>query len=179
MVKIVKQDFEENKRRYNKLVKKLKIKLPNEVQITHIGSTAIPNMYGKNIIDILIGVKDVNQFVEVGKILKDIGFIASAKNKDKDYQFFVSTSQETKEGDVHIHLSIINTNRYKEFILIKEYLLKNEDEAKKYSNFKREISKDEIERKLYKRIKSEYVSELLERAKIDKWGTTKWLQQYI
>ena len=29
MVKIVKQDFEENKRRYNKLVKKLKIKLPN------------------------------------------------------------------------------------------------------------------------------------------------------
>lgn len=47
MVKIVKQDFEENKRRYNKLVEKLKIKLPNEVQITHIGSTAIPNMYGK------------------------------------------------------------------------------------------------------------------------------------
>lgn len=168
MVKIVKQDFEENKRRYNKLVKKLKIKLPNEVQITHIGSTAIPNMYGKNIIDILIGVKDVNQFVEVGKILKDIGFIASAKNKDKDYQFFASTSQETKEGDVHIHLSIINTNRYKEFILIKEYLLKNEDEAQKYSNFKREISKDEIERNEYKRIKSKYVSELLERAKIDK-----------
>ena len=66
---------------------------------------------------------------------------------------------------MHIHLSIINTNRYKEFILIKKYLLKNEDEAQKYSNFKREISKDEIERKLYKRIKSEYVSKLLESAK--------------
>ena len=98
MVKIVKQDFEENKRRYNKLVEKLKIKLPNEVQITHIGSTAIPNMYGKNIIDILIGVKDINQFNEVCKIIKDIGFIASTKNKDKDYQFFASTSQETKGG---------------------------------------------------------------------------------
>ena len=125
-------------------------------------------MYGKNIIDILIGVKDVNQFVEVGKILKDSGFIASAKNKDKDYQFFASTSQETKEGDVHIHLSIINTNRFKEFILIKEYLLKNKDEAQKYSNFKRKISKNKIERNEYKRIKSKYVWELLERAKIDK-----------
>ena len=54
---------------------------------------------------------------EVCKILKDIGFIASAKNKDKDYQFFSSSSKETKEGDVHIHLSIIHTNRFKEFIL--------------------------------------------------------------
>ena len=116
---------------------------------------------------------------EVCKILKDIGFIASAKNKDKDYQFFSSSSKETKEGDVHIHLSIIHTNRFKEFILIKEYLLKNKDEAQKYSNFKRKISRDKIERNEYKRIKSKYVSELLERAKIDKGGTTKWLQQYI
>lgn len=173
MIEIVKQDFKENKRRYNKLVEKLKIKLPNEVQITHIGSTAIPNMYGKNILDILIGVKDISQFDEACKILKDIGFIASAKNKDKDYQFFSSSSKETKEGDVHIHLSIINTNRFKEFILIKEYLLKNKDEAQKYSNFKRKISKNKIERNEYKRIKSEYVSELLERAKKDKGGTTK------
>ena len=95
MIEIVKQDFEENKRRYNKLVEKLKIKLPNEVQITHIGSTAIPNMYGKNILDILIGVKDISQFDEACKILKDIGFIASAKNKDKDYQFFSSSSKYT------------------------------------------------------------------------------------
>ena len=85
----------------------------------------------------------------------------------------LSTFQETKEGDVHIHLLIINTNRNKEFTLIKEYLLKNEDNAQKYSNFKREISKDEIKRNEYKRIKSEYVSKLLERAKIDKGGTTK------
>lgn len=179
MIEIVKQDFKENKRRYNKLVEKLKIKLPNEVQITHIGSTAIPNMYGKNILDILIGVKDISQFDEVCKILKDIGFIASAKNKDKDYQFFSSSSKETKEGDVHIHLSIIHTNRFKEFILIKEYLLKNKDEAQKYSNFKRKISRDKIERNEYKRIKSEYVSELLERAKkikeYNKMTTTLYL----
>ena len=56
----------------------------------------------------------------------------------------LSTFQETKEGDVHINLLIINTNRNKEFTLIKEYLLKNENKAQKYSNFKREISKDEI-----------------------------------
>ena len=117
MIEIVKQDFEENKKKYNKLVEKLEVKLPSEVQITHIGSTEIPNMYGKNIIDILIGVKTICQFNMVYNILIDIGFIPSAKNKAQDYQFFASTSRETKTGDIHIHLAMINTNKYKDFIL--------------------------------------------------------------
>lgn len=173
MIKIVKQDFEENKKKYNKLVEKLEVKLPSEVQITHIGSTAIPNMYGKNIIDILIGVKTICQFNMVYNILIDIGFIPSAKNKAQDYQFFASTSRETKTGDIHIHLAMINTNKYKDFILIKEYLLSNKKETKEYSDFKRKIAKENMERNKYKRIKSEYVSELLKRAKNMYGGTTK------
>ena len=64
MVELVEQNFDKNKKIYENIEKKLKTKIKIEVPITHVGSTAIPNMYGKNIIDILIGAKDKKQFNE-------------------------------------------------------------------------------------------------------------------
>ena len=34
------------------------------------------------------------------------------------YQFFASRKEETKSGDIHIHLVVKNTDRYKEFIIL-------------------------------------------------------------
>lgn len=166
MVKIVKQDFRENKRLYDKIEGDLRKELNETVPITQVGSTAIPDMYGKNIIDILIGSNDDKQFDEIAQVLLNKGFFASTKSQDGIYQFFSSTEKETSSGDIHIHLVKLNTNRYIEFIILRDYLLNNKDEALAYSNFKKEIiSKGIVERKEYKSIKSEYVTKLLDRAK--------------
>ena len=123
-------------------------------------------MYGKNIIDILIGAIDEEEFDKIKNILEKMNYIGSKKSKDLIYQFFASKEEETRDGDVHIHLVIKDTERYSEFLILKDYLLNNPLEAKKYSDFKRKIIKSGIlDRKEYKKIKSEYVSELLERAK--------------
>ena len=165
MVNVVKQNFKKNKILYNKTKQKLKKQIGHNIEINHVGSTAIPNMYGKNIIDILIGVKDKDEFEYVNKVLKDMGYISSDKSKTDIYQFFSSTNEETKSGDIHIHLVFINTERYLEFIILRNYLLKNKNEANAYSNFKRELVSNNItDRKEYKEIKSKYVAELLKRA---------------
>ena len=166
MVKLIQQNYKENKKIYNQIEKALKTYLGTNIPITHVGSTAIPNMYGKNIIDILIGANDYNQMQLISKVLEDRGYIQSKKNCNEAYKFFASTNKETSSGDIHIHLALLETERYLEFILIKEYLLKNKKEAKKYSNFKKEIiQKGIMDRKEYKKIKSEYIKELLKRAK--------------
>jgi len=166
MVELIKQDYLENKKIYKEIELKLRLDLIESIPITHVGSTAIPEMYGKNIIDILIGAKDEKQFVEITKILEEKGFVASKKSKDDIYQFFSSTASETASGDVHIHLVILNTVRYSEFIILKNYLLQNKEEALNYSNFKNEIVQRGItDRREYKAIKSEYVTNLLTRAK--------------
>ena len=68
---------------------------------------------------------------------------------------------------------ILNTERYNEFIILKEYLLQNKVEAQEYSEFKKEIVSQGItDRKEYKKAKSEYVNELIERAK--KWNKKVW-----
>ena len=69
-------------------------------------------------------------------------------------------------GDIHIHLVILGTERYSEFLILRDYLLQNEEEAVNYSNLKKDIiDKGITDRREYKAIKSPYVTELLVRAK--------------
>ena len=167
MVKIIKQDYLENKKIYNCIEEDLRKDMDKNIPITHVGSTAIPDMYGKNIIDILIGASDKNQFEEITHVLVNKGFVPSKKSKDEIYQFFSSTEAETGSGDTHIHLVISNTERYSEFIILKDYLLNNKEEALNYSKFKKGIVHNGIkDRKQYKTLKSEYVTKLLKRAKM-------------
>ncbi len=166
MVELIKQDLNNNKKIYQNIEKKLRTKIPRNVPITHVGSTAIPNMYGKNIIDILIGAKDKEQFEKIAKKIIECGFFSSNNSKTDFYQFFASKKEETGSGDIHIHLVIESTNRYIDFIILKKYLLANKEEALAYSNYKKQIiSQGIIERKEYKSLKSEYVTKLLERAR--------------
>ena len=127
MVILEKQNYNQNLRAYNEIKNQLKKQINKEIEIFHVGSTSIPSIkYGKNIIDILIGAKDKKEFAEIAKILENINYITSDKSKTEEYQFFASTNEETKSGDIHIHLALKDTNRYKEFILLKEYLLENQ-----------------------------------------------------
>lgn len=166
MVQLVKQNLKENKEKYKKVKKNILDNIKINMQIEHVGSTAIPNMYGKNILDILIGVDNVNDFKTVKEKLEQIGFIASEKSKNDIYTFLASTKEETKAGDTHIHLVIKDTQRFNDFLILRDYLLNNPEEATAYSNFKKELIKNSItDREEYKRIKSEFVSNLIQKAR--------------
>lgn len=99
MVSLVKQDYNENKELYEKVEKVLRKELNKSIPINHVGSTAIPTiMYGKNIIDVLIGAKDKEQFEQITDILIKNGYVPSQKSKDEIYQFFSSIAGETRFG---------------------------------------------------------------------------------
>lgn len=165
MVELVRQNFRKNKALYNNVFNVLTEKIGAGIPINHVGSTAIKNMYGKNIIDVLIGAKDADKFIKITNILVSLGYFAGSA-KDGIYQFFASKEEETGSGDIHIHLVISNTERYNEFLILKGYLLNNKNEVVAYSNFKKElINKNITNRKEYRKIKSEYVTKLIERAK--------------
>lgn len=166
MVKIEKQNFKENKKIYNLEKNKLKKELGDNINIFHVGSTAIPDMYGKDIIDILVEAKNECEFKEIKNKLKNLGYYCSEKNVESNYQFFASKKEETTKGDIHIHLAIKDTPRFADFLILKEFLLKNKNEAQKYSEEKLKLINHGInDRKEYKKIKSEYVSNLLKKAR--------------
>ena len=165
MVKIIKQDFNKNKSLFNSIREKLSNSLNKNIQIEHVGSTAIPNIYGKNIIDILIGAKDSDEFNFIKNVLEENGFFGSENSKTYEYQFFASRKEETGDGDIHIHLVLKDTKRYRDFIVLRDFLLENEYIAKEYSDYKKSLIENNIkDRKKYKEVKGEYVSKLIEKA---------------
>lgn len=166
MIELIEQDYEKNKQAYFKIANKLKNVLPNHTPIDHVGSTAIPDICGKNIIDILVGANNMEEFDNFKKTITSLGYYASKNSKSDIYQFFASREGETGDGDSHIHLVIIDSERYREFIILRNYLLANPSEAQAYSDHKKELVNMGItDRRLYRQTKSEYVTNLIERAK--------------
>ena len=166
MVELKSQDYRKNKELYFETEKDLRKILGEFVPIDHVGSTAIPGIVGKNIIDILIGAKDEQEFISLRQKLIDVGYFASVNSKTDIYQFFASKQGETGEGDIHLHLVVIDTERYKEFLVLRDYLLATPEEALAYSEHKKELLSQGIsDRKLYRATKSKYVTELIARAK--------------
>jgi len=166
MVELERQNKKENTRIYKRELRRLRKAMGNTVPIDHVGSTALPNMYGKNIIDILVGAKNENELEKLTLKIKELGFFPGSNSKGLVYRFFASTEAETKSGDVHIHLVIIDSDRYRDFLTLRNYLLMNKEERKNYSNLKKKLISDGFSvREDYKRIKSEYVTALLERAR--------------
>ena len=164
MVELEVQDYNINYELFLKTKKLLTKLLGDNDSIIHVGSTAIPDMVGKNIIDILIGADDSIIFNKYSRILSNNGYYPG-KNSTEIYQFFASSEQETKSGDIHIHLVIKNTQRYNDFIILKNYLLNNKNERDDYSDFKKEILSKTTDRNEYRKIKSKFVSNLLNRAR--------------
>lgn len=161
MVEIIKQNYQVNKRIFNKTKKELLKILDNKCIIDHVGSTAIPNMYGKNIIDILIGVSNIKELEHAVTVLSSNGYYLG-NTSTKRYYFLASSKKETKSGDIHLHLAIINEKRYNNFLYLKDYLLDNKDVCKEYSEVKKDIIlKYGNDRKKYRSKKSNYVKKLI------------------
>ena len=165
MVELEIQNFENNKEQYKQKSEELRNILGN-APIDHVGSTAIPDMCGKNIIDILVGAKDQNEFEIFKKRISGLGYYASQNSKTEIYQFFASRQGETGAGDTHVHLVVMGTDRYEDFLTLRNYLLENKQEAIDYANCKKDLIKRGItDRKEYRATKSLYVSSLIERAR--------------
>ena len=90
MIVLKKQNFEENKQLYKKVYNYLKKSISEELDIHHVGSTAIPNMYGKNIIDILIGAKNKQEFKVISNKLLELGYHTKKDDCNDIYKFFAS-----------------------------------------------------------------------------------------
>ncbi len=165
MVEIVKQNYEDNIKLFNKIKSELIKILGKEYLINHVGSTAIPNMLGKNIIDILIGVNNQKEIVDVRNKLMEHNYYLG--NHQNNYSFLASSKKETKSGDIHIHIAIIHQKKYHDFLILKKYLLDNPTIAHNYSNYKIDIiNKYGYERNKYRSIKSKYVHKLIKEARL-------------
>jgi GrpB-like predicted nucleotidyltransferase (UPF0157 family) len=135
------------------------LKTIGDFEIHHIGSTAVPGLGGKGIVDILIGIDNWEKTTEIIKGLKKIGFLHSHL-KDKG-RIFLSKNTGLSLSNVHIHIVIKQSNVYKNLLFFRDYLRKNKKEGQNYFDFKREwLEKSKGNRKKYGKLKSKYINKI-------------------
>ena len=148
----VKQRFEKERSRILKVIK--------NCEIYHIGSTAVPGLGGKGIVDIMIGIKNWKESASVIKKLRKLGF-NHIHPKEKG-RIFLSKNTSLSLDNVHIHIVKTGSKIYKEVLFFRDFLRKNKKEAKNYNNLKIKWFKDtKGNREKYKELKAKYIKEVL------------------
>ena len=136
------------------------------VGLEHFGSTAIPGLSAKPIIDILIAVRSLAAaqatFVEA---LRKLEYVYWADNPKKDRMFFVKGMPPFgSKRSHHVHV----TGDYGEMwqrLAFRDYLRAHPDEAETYERLKRRLAvKHQTDREAYTDAKSAYVESVMQKA---------------
>jgi len=133
------------------------------VAIEHVGSTSVPDMAGKPLIDILVAVKDIAQVEARIEAMEKAGFTAYGDYLQKKSYLF--TREIAGEKLVHVHVFEQGHPHIQEMLSIRDYLREHPEEAKAYSKLKYELKRRyPNDYGAYRREKDAYMEELKQRA---------------
>ena len=163
-MKLISHQEEWNKNA-EKVILKLKQLLGDAaVDIQHVGSTAIASIYAKPIIDIVIGVRDLNDIVSYVRLLEQHDFVF--RGEDVEGQLlFVMGDFEKDTRTHHIHVVKWNGAEWNNYINFRDYLNCCPDKAMLYDACKKKLaSQFPDDRRSYTAGKQELIECLLKEA---------------
>lgn len=131
--------------------------------VNHIGSTAIPNIQAKPIIDILVEIAPDNDWQRLHETMEKSGYICMSVS-DTRMSFNKGYTHEGYAARVfHIHFHRIGDN---DEILFRDYLIAHPEAAKEYERLKLSLlPKYSHDRDGYTDAKSEFVRKIVGLAK--------------
>ena len=139
------------------------------IDIQHIGSTAIKGILAKPIIDIVVGVSDFNDLFALNDVLLTNGFIFRGQDIPEQY-LYVCGEEDFRTH--HIHAVIYDSEAWKNYINMRDYLNCHEEEALAYSELKEVLAKRYPEDRIkYTDSKHEMIREILMKAQEWREGT--------
>ena len=122
-------------------IKTLKAILGDDViDIQHIGSTAIPAIKAKPIIDIAVGIDDFNRVLLHNEQLQQEGIVY--RGSDVEHQLlYVMADMKNDTRTHHIHVVKWNGTEWKNYIYFRDYLNSNENAVSQYQQLKEELER--------------------------------------
>lgn len=108
------------------------------LKIHHIGSTSIPGIYAKPVIDILVEVKNIENIDLYNESLKSLGYIAKGEYCIPNRRFFLKGLYKRTH---HIHVFERANPEIKRHIDFRDYMIQHPEEAKQYGELKKELAK--------------------------------------
>lgn len=112
----------------------------NVVAIHHIGSTAIPNIYAKPIIDLLVEVNNIDRVNRSNSDMKRLGYQAMGEFGIVGRRYFRKVNSSGIRTH-HVHIFEANSPEIKRHLAFRDYMIAHPAEAQQYSDLKRKLAK--------------------------------------
>jgi len=131
------------------------------LSIEHIGSTSVPRLAAKPIVDILLVVEDSANEASYLPALEEAGYVLRVREPDFDEHRLLRTPQK----DVHVHVFSAGSPEIRRYLLLRDRLRQDEGERELYAQTKRELaSKDWPSVDHYAEAKTEIIEGIISRA---------------
>jgi GrpB-like predicted nucleotidyltransferase (UPF0157 family) len=129
--------------------------------IEHIGSTSIPGIVAKPIIDIAVAVMDLSELYDIIEIMETNGYEYRGEQGIPDRHLFVKGTKTVRTH--HIHLMPITHYQWETHQLFRDYLINHPNYASQYDFLKKSLqqkfSKDRVK---YLDGKSGFIEKVIE-----------------
>ena len=139
-------------------------------EIQHVGSTAVPTICAKPIIDIALAVNSFDDVMKHLPTLQAAGFYYRAQNDIPNQKLFACGSFYDGTGDLQthfIHVVLTDSAQWRDYILFRDYLNRHSDTAKAYESLKlslAEAAPADAGRERYLQGKRDFIAAVLRKA---------------
>lgn len=135
-------------------------------RIEHIGSTSVPRLASKPIIDIMVGLNDFDIADSLVPGVKELGYTYIPKYEDvmPDRRFF----RKLQHNNVthHVHMVKIDSTFWERHLLFRDYLRANPQVAVEYALLKKELAlRDWNDSNDFAEAKTQFIKKVEEQAR--------------
>ncbi len=145
-----------------KTIKEITIQFPC-VSIEHLGSTAVPELSSKPIIDIFITNQSIQEADQWIKSLETLGYVFWDENPDKTHlRFFKGMPPFGMKRTHHVHIVETTNDTVEHRILFRDILRQDKKIRLEYESLKLKLSQSYLtDRESYTDKKSEFIENIL------------------
>ncbi len=140
---------------------------PFLVDIEHIGSTAVPGLAAKPVIDIQVGVGTLDESVEIVSALESLGYEYVPEFEDElpERRYFRRWVDGRRTHHIHL-VERSNTEWWDRHVGFRNWLRSHDDDRDRYAALKRHLAATHRhDRRAYTDAKSEFVREIEAKAR--------------
>ena len=134
------------------------------VAIEHVGGTAVPGLPAKPVIDVMVGVEDIERAGPAVAALINLGYeyVPEFESELPDRRYFRRGTPDTH----HVHMVAVSSDFFAEHLLFRDWLRDHPQAAEEYGKLKRGLaSRHRFDREAYRAGKVPFIDTVVAAAR--------------
>jgi len=137
------------------------------VAVEHVGSTSVPGLGAKPVVDIMVGIPHLSGALDCLEPLESIGYeyVPEYEAAMPQRRYFRKGPANIPNRHYHLHMVEYNSDFWKHHLLFREYLKTHVDAASEYWGLKKRLAaKHMSNREAYTEAKTAFIKSVLSKA---------------